>query len=576
MPHLKYLNTYWKVASDEVWITGSCALCCRIIWLAFLSAILIFSSLALSLCTDGGILIAYLAFSLFIFLCSLICEILIIRTSITGSISEHDERDKKLVFYLRFRYGIAFIEILLSIFGCFIIAYRPQSRADLPCSPSLDYASFAPIGQILLGIVIASQFIESLVMIFVTLFQYNQPLDIQPDEIIKQFKSRRRGQVSANDMSAVADAQQAYEAFAFRARKHLRKGLRMLQVVTCNLFGGNQVIDEEYVMLGKLLSSLFHHGGFLDLVATDLVAGMILVASEQKEQRRMKYSARNNIKNMEDATRLYRAPDDLSDSSNDQSGSYVMHLENSSFVVEPPPHLADLPPAPRIMDLANEADRKLLEDASRYSVMALGCYTHLFALLLQPVTGLCDMTCTNLQHTDGVAGCNRVLCCANTVDATANLGVISSNAAAKTSNKLKSPTSSSLTEPLNIHEQQRHNAVQDAIERGVDIDTIDEDGIQGNKYLSAAHSHVHHRNNGCCCCWTPNTFLLQSREKLHNIYYNKSRDRYTKSDNCWKANETGMVHLTKLRTKAKIKYASFQDNVGMKPYIIYHGKFFIL
>lgn len=262
MPHLKYLNTYWNVASDEVWLPGICALCCRIVWLSFLTVLLVISSLALSLCQNGGILIAYLCLSLFTFLSSLLCEVLIIRTSITGSISEHEDRDKTLVFYLRFRYGIAFVEILLSIFGCFVIAYREQVRNNLPCVTTVDFSSYGPIGQILLSIVIASQFIESLVIIVGTIIQYNRPVDMQPDEIIKQYKSRRRGQLSpSSEINVEEERKRKFDAFAIRGQKYLKKTFKMVQLLSCNLFGGNQIFEEEYTTLGRLLSSLFHHGG---------------------------------------------------------------------------------------------------------------------------------------------------------------------------------------------------------------------------------------------------------------------------------------------------------------------------
>jgi hypothetical protein len=45
-----------------------------------------------------------------------------------------------------------------------------------------------------------------------------------------------------------------------------------MRFLTCNLFGGGR-IGEELESVARVLTAFFHHEGFLDVVASDVVAG---------------------------------------------------------------------------------------------------------------------------------------------------------------------------------------------------------------------------------------------------------------------------------------------------------------
>ena len=56
---------------------------------------------------------------------------------------------------------------------------------------------------------------------------------------------------------------------------------RVSQAVTCGLFGSvGNLQDIEAV--AKVLTNFFHHNGFLDVVPSDAVAGILLVRLQQR------------------------------------------------------------------------------------------------------------------------------------------------------------------------------------------------------------------------------------------------------------------------------------------------------
>lgn len=74
------------------------------------------------------------------------------------------------------------------------------------------------------------------------------------------------------------DRNQSVELWKVRCSKTCN----LLKIITCNIFGGNN-INEDLEAVAHVLTDLFHHDGLLDVVFTDIVAGIILVKLQQEK-----------------------------------------------------------------------------------------------------------------------------------------------------------------------------------------------------------------------------------------------------------------------------------------------------
>jgi hypothetical protein len=56
----------------------------------------------------------------------------------------------------------------------------------------------------------------------------------------------------------------------------------------------------------------------------------------------------------------------------------------------------------------------------------------------------------------------------------------------------------------------------------------------------------------------------------------QGKKRVVLGDNCLSANETGVIHLSKGRNNAELKFASFHNDLTIKPYAIFHGNIYLV
>ena len=162
MPHLKYLDRYWRVGSDEFWLPGFCSMFGRIVWFIFTLVALSSSTVVFYNCPTGNILLTYFIISLLLLIISFICEAHIIKTSIEGTITDSETRDNKISYFLSCRAIVGFCQFIVAFFGCLII----NSNTLIPCYE--EYRESSSYSYVLLMVVIATQFFECIAILCIT------------------------------------------------------------------------------------------------------------------------------------------------------------------------------------------------------------------------------------------------------------------------------------------------------------------------------------------------------------------------------------------------------------------------
>ena len=117
MPHLEYCGRIWRVATDTMSCFSSSLLIFRVVWVVFLTVILISFGLHPSAtCRDDYTLFIYLAVSLLTHTASIICQLLIIYTSLLGSMAQTELR-RNINSYLSAHIVFTCLQCASSIYG---------------------------------------------------------------------------------------------------------------------------------------------------------------------------------------------------------------------------------------------------------------------------------------------------------------------------------------------------------------------------------------------------------------------------------------------------------------------------
>jgi sn1-specific diacylglycerol lipase len=151
-----------------------------------------------------------------------------------------------------------------------------------------------------------------------------------------------------------------------------RAGCRCLQLSTCNLFGGHHIGD-DLEAVGEVFAQFFHHDGFLDVVPSDVVAGLVLVRLQQRAKVASLRSTGSGDSDLEE------------DSSRVETALVMKKVKNTYYHTDP--QLAKK----KIFKKSDVADYNLLIDAAHYSHYALAAYTHLMYMVMYPATSLCRL-----------------------------------------------------------------------------------------------------------------------------------------------------------------------------------------
>ena len=383
MPHLKYRGRFWRLASDELFFPGIVAIVARVFWSIIMVIILVVSAARLSHCPDGDGLLAYLALSLIVFVLSILCEAFVVKKSLVGSMVETGKREVGLGKFLSAHVVLGGCQFVLAIVGLCVIS----AHSTIPCVS--DFKSYQSYDLILLSVVVITQFVDiSSQMCCCYAFSASREDDTHPLD-------------------------EHYAATMWEGRCKLL--MNVLQVCSCNIFGGSNV-EEDLNSVARVLTNFFHHDGFLDVVPSDVVAGIILVRIQQRARRLPSYtnlanyslnasspafitpSALGTIQDMRSIALDMEGGGDggpVSGTGSSSSGSVVttsgtgINSIGSSVIT-----------MRRELDRRCPADHDLVENIAKYSVYMIAIYTHLLAIFMQPCTGLCCLCCSKLQRGD--------------------------------------------------------------------------------------------------------------------------------------------------------------------------------
>ena len=449
MPHLKYCNRHWRIASDELWLPGFCAIFSRFVWLVFVATALGFSAKSLSSCPDGSGIIAYLSITIFLFIVVFLLEVGIIGISIRGTMAETNLRDNALPRYLTMRVTAGALQLAAAIVGCIVVF---DHLYVIPCSDKFGHAQ-SNFDVIVLSIVVVSQILESSILLCCGLMLSSH----------KTFEEDR----ADYDLADVSDVWES------RAKSFCR----VLQICTCNIFGGSNIRDEYGGLeaVAHYITLYFNHDGFLDIVPSDVVAGIILTRIQQQSEI-----------NKQEFQNLFRIPlgyqrsipilPSFSSASAEEGADSVDLLEAGYQAVE---RASPLRPV-RKLNESDEEDRAWVEEVTRSASYSVGMYSHLLVFYMRPITGSCALCFTH---------------CAP---------------------------------PYPSYDKSRTN-MYDA---------------------------------GRCVPCLPECGLCSRQPRQRRVF----------GDNCFRANEAGVLFLNRRQVHAELKFASFHNDLTLKPYAIFFGK----
>ncbi len=259
MPHLYFRNRYWWLASDDLVIPAVYSITGRIFWEFLLIIITYLDFYSLSICDKGIIMLIYLVATIVVQIMMIVNDSCIMYVSLRGTIIDINGDRKSLNLLLYFRLLVTYAEgfiALLGMVGIFI------NIDHLPCYASKERTM---INLIIFGILLLSQ-LADLGSILCCSYLLSKTMD---SSFVGQNSHSRAIGILYNEESILA-----------KWEDRLNRTVKAIQFYGCNRYGGDN-INESLRNVARVLTKMFHHDGFLDVVPSDVLAGMILVRLEQ-------------------------------------------------------------------------------------------------------------------------------------------------------------------------------------------------------------------------------------------------------------------------------------------------------
>jgi hypothetical protein len=371
----------------------------------------------------------------------------------------------------------------------------------------------------------------------------------------------------------------------------------MYTKVSCNLFGGKH-IQNDLTNVAKLLTSFFHHDGFLDIVPSDVIAGIVLLRIQQQEKVKLQQQLTYQTVGMHPKPTAAAAGEETMSPELGQTGFA------SQF--------------PRYLKSSQYEDKVLMEQLVRHSVTALSLYTYFMAIIDRPVTAICRMCATRVLHIGSRGNCCKGCCsaegcCCGAPCFTCCHGSGSALQAYPRRNSNdeevnpKGEAASGLPTMMSYQQQDiesgsaagEHSSMSEhSIEIHIGEDTLDSNSNSNNQarsrktakkatvssspasssppqYGTAAPTSSSNSSN-----LSPISTFPSYREPILPSIGQHSKSKYTPvihMDDCFSLHETGLTFVTKSRTlyskyQTTLIYASFRNDMHSKPYAIFYGK----
>ena len=320
MPHFFYNSRVWRIATDDFACPAIVSMSLRALWTALLVTLLAVVYPHLNEhCSNYGFLwssLLYFLLSICSFIIGIVCDAKIMTISFRGSLIEIEEREIVRT-YVNLRVVIGAVQCAMALWGLVLLSLVDENDCDeeLVNYSDLAWAFFSTLVISQVGTVyyfLSNQKLYCYELSTLSPHRYSivQLLDCfiflcagYCFSVSDKFNNRARSNLySPPEPEGISSVGTSAFVLTFDRdnshdppdeqynvwMKRFRTIVNVCHKSTWCLFG-KYTGTEGYDEVASILTHFFHHDGFLDVVPSDVLAGVILVRMEQKERERAQY-----------------------------------------------------------------------------------------------------------------------------------------------------------------------------------------------------------------------------------------------------------------------------------------------
>eukprot|EP00605_Chrysophyceae_sp_TOSAG23-4_P002276 GSChrysophyteH1.ASY1.ANO1.2521.1 assembled CDS len=402
MPHLVLCNRYWRISGDELPITAVCAIGGRLVALCIFIALLNLADEDSKSCHDNFTI--YVGISVAVFALSILVECGIIYAGLKGTMVEMSLRHRELELALSLHYVFAAVQALLAIWGILLIS----DSLNLPCTNELLESNSHEV--VLLTVVCVMQTVDVTSQFFCCYLLKAGGMRSSRHGALAMEEERRRGQGAEGltynggwDDDVGEDSDGGYEAARATWEKRCNSLCRCSRFCSCGIFGGSD-IAQDIEAVANVMTSFFRHDGFLDVVPSDVLAGILLVRLQQRRTVQ-RFHSEKSIGEIGVDLKGKQANYTNQDNSPDIEDGLIHSQHNPrQLSISLPERSRDAISAlRRELDPTSLDDREIIRIALRMAKFSFATYSHLLFLYTKPVTAACKLCASCILGN----GCNR-------------------------------------------------------------------------------------------------------------------------------------------------------------------------
>lgn len=264
MPRLFVCGKGLHIAGDEIQIPMLFAFWSRTLWTTILIVILYLDFPDFSRCINGIVLLVYLILSISNLGIAMILDILLLSASLQGTMIQMYKR-RHIPFLFMIRMVTSFFEVFLPILGIIGLTMNDE----VPCHAKIPRSS---VNKFIFGVIVISQVVDIgfLATCYCLVVGDTSASEHQPQD---QSRRQSRDDGLSDNSTQLAKMEDKFRKFA-----------RQIEYYGCSNFGGGKV-DESLEGVAHVMTKYFENYGFIDVVPSDIVAGIILVRAEQRRNR---------------------------------------------------------------------------------------------------------------------------------------------------------------------------------------------------------------------------------------------------------------------------------------------------
>lgn len=371
MPGITFLGRRLGVGGDEFALPSLCSILLRIAWAGALILILVEAQGAMAGCTGTWVILPYFYSSIACFSIAILADCAIVRLTVLGSITDLQKREG-IGRWLLVHFVLCIFQVALAITGLIGVAVFESECVDAPEDTPTSF-----IRTVLL-IVSLSQLADVAVVACCCYC------------IVGGKTTHMHMGRSADDERTEIPTGISYEMLG---SEHIEREwankcrflCKALSWATCRVFGGAGTTGADFDHLSRVMARIFHTEEFLDVVPSDIAAGIVLLKVVQRERSR-------------DAELSDIAPWRGGRSGDVEVGWIVPRTmarraeEHSKW---------GRVGGKKVVDIEKPDELLLLREGAHFSQYALAIYTWYLYVFDKPWCGACTLCCF------GVCGCSR-------------------------------------------------------------------------------------------------------------------------------------------------------------------------